>query len=102
MVSRLKDGWRQPALLEMWVQPDNREAIIWKTRRRGFKYELSFESVELWPVSIHDTPTHRGLHLEFPAPTVECRKRKELDAIAEHYRNMLTERGYSRVYSFNK
>ena len=94
-------SWRRPSLLEVWQHPEHSELIFWRTRRRGFKYELSFESVSAFEITVESTPTNQGLHLFFPAPTVVCAKRKELELIAAHYCDRLLESGYKRVFSYN-
>ena len=97
-----ESNWRLPALLEVWVNPEQSEMIVWKTRRRGFKYEIAFEQVPMYNITVNDTPYGRGFNDIFPIPTLECRKRKELNAIAAHYVETLTNAGYRRVYSFNR
>lgn len=93
--------WKQPALLEVWQHPDKTELIVWRTRRRGFKYEISFESTEKCAIELDDSPFTRGEHKAVLYPTLVCTKRKELDAAAEQYVKTLTNNGYHRVYSCN-
>lgn len=87
-------GLKRPALLEIWQQPATGNCIVWRTRRHGFVYQIVFE----------EEPTYQAEGLfersQQPiTPTVTCRKRVELDAIAAHYQSTLEEAGYNRVHS---
>lgn len=85
-----------PALIEVWQQPDSESVFLWRTRRRGFRFELFFQ--QLPPEADYGEQLYTAL----PEPSLTCRKRVELDAIYQHYQQQLLEKGFKRVYSHFK